>query len=69
MDIMQLLIFIVIVVVLIMLVGKVAFSRNTQSIHICLFGVIDFKAQFYDVQRYDDNKSGSQNNHLCNDNQ
>lgn len=61
MDILQLLIFIVIAVVLIMLVGKVAFSRNTQSIHIHLFGVIDFKAQFYDVQRYDD-KSGNQNN-------
>lgn len=57
MDILQLLIFIVIAVVLIMLVGKVAFSRKTQSIHIRLFGVIDFKAQFYDVQCYDDKES------------
>lgn len=57
MDILQLLVFIVIAVVLIMLVGKVAFSRNTQFIHIRLFGVIDFKAHFYESN---DNKNTNQ---------
>ena len=57
MDILQLLIFIVIAVVLIMLVGKVEFSKHTQSIHIRLFGVIDFKAQFYESN---DNKNTNQ---------
>lgn len=46
MDILQLLVFIVIAIVLIMLVGKVSFSKHTQSIHIRLFGMVDFEAHF-----------------------
>ena len=57
MDILQLLIFIVIAVVLIMLVGKVACSRNTQSIHIRLIGMVDFEAHFYESN---DNKNTNQ---------
>lgn len=57
MDILQLLIFIVIAIVLIMLVGKVSFSRNTQSIHIRLFGMVDFEAHFYESN---DNKNTNQ---------
>lgn len=48
MDILQLLIFIVTAIVLIMLVGKVSFSKHTQSIHIRLFGVVDFEAHFFE---------------------
>lgn len=48
MDILQLLVFIVIAIVLIMLVGKVSFSKHTQSIHIRLFGMVDFEAHFYE---------------------
>ena len=57
MDILQLLIFIVIAVVLIMFVGKVPFSRNTQSIHIRLIGMVDFEAHFYESN---DNKNTNQ---------
>lgn len=57
MDILQLLIFIVIAIVLIMLVGKVSFFKHTQSIHIRLFGVVDFEARFYEDN---DNKNTNQ---------
>ena len=57
MDILQLLVFIVIAIVLIMLVGKVSFSKHTQSIHIRLFGVVDFEAHFYESN---DNKNTNQ---------
>lgn len=57
MDILQLLIFIVIAIVLIMLVGKVAFSKHTQLIHIRLFGMVDFEARFYEDN---DNKNTNQ---------
>lgn len=57
MDILQLLVFIVIAIVLIMLVGKVAFSKHTQSIHIRLFGMVDFEAHFYESN---DNKNTNQ---------
>ena len=61
MDILQLLIFIVIAIVLIMLVGKVSFSKHTQSIHIRLFGVVDFEAHFYESKALDnDNKNTNQ---------
>ena len=53
MDILQLLVFIVIAIVLIMLVGKVSFSKHTQSIHIRLFGVVDFEAHFYESKTLD----------------
>lgn len=49
MDILQLLVFIVIAIVLIMLVGKVSFSKHTQSIHIRLFGMVDFEAHFMKI--------------------
>ena len=57
MDILQLLIFIVIAIVLIMLVGKVTFSKHTQSIHIRLLGMVDFEALFY---KDNDNKNTNQ---------
>ena len=57
MDILQLLVFIVIAIVLIMLVGKVSFSKHTQSIHIRLFGMVDFEAHFYE---FNDNKNTNQ---------
>lgn len=56
MDILQLLVFIVIAIVLIM-VGKVSFSKHTQSIHIRLFGMVDFEAHFYESN---DNKNTNQ---------
>ena len=57
MDILQLLVFIVIAIVLIMLVRKVSFSKHTQSIHIRLFGMVDFEAHFYESN---DNKNNNQ---------
>lgn len=61
MDILQLLVFIVIAIVLIMLVGKVSFSKHTQSIHIRLFGMVDFEAHFYESKTLDnDNKNTNQ---------
>ena len=47
MDILQLLVFIVIAIV----------SKHTQSIHIRLFGMVDFEAHFYESN---DNKNTNQ---------
>lgn len=57
MDILQLLVFYCHCNSAIMLVGKVSFSKHTQSIHIRLFGMVDFEAHFYESN---DNKNTNQ---------